>query len=424
MKSLLAINGGKKLIKKIKFKYTNNIGSNEIKAAVKVIKSGKLSGFLGTYSANFYGGQYVKQFENKLKKYFKVKHVITTNSWTSGLVAAVGSLNIEPGDEIIVSPWTMSASATAIIHWNAIPVFADIDKNTFCIDPNSIKKNITKRTKAIMAVDIFGQSCDIKKINQIAKKNNLKVITDSAQAIGSTINGKLTGTCSDIGGFSLNYHKHIHTGEGGILLTNDKDLALRMQLIRNHAESVVKGMGLKNISNMIGHNFRLGEIESAIGMEQLKKLKTITKKRQDDAALLSKELKGLRGLQVPKINKNGTHVYYMYPLLIKSNITGVHRDIIFQALKEEGIPGLVKSYETLHLLPMYQKKIAYGKKGFPWSIARKSITYDKGICPVAENIQENELIALMFQQYDFSKSDLHLIIKAFKKVWSELDNLS
>ena len=424
MKSSLAINGGKKLVKKTKFKESNNFGASEINAAIKVIKSGKLSGFLGTWSPNFYGGKYVKQFESKLKKFFKVKYVITTNSWTSGLVAAVGSLDIEPGDEIIVSPWTMSASATAIIQWNAIPVFADIDKNTFCIDPKSIEKNITKRTKAIMAVDIFGQSCDIKKINQIAKKYNLKVITDSAQAIGSKINEKFTGTCADIGGFSLNYHKHIHTGEGGILLTNDKNLAVRMQLIRNHAESVVKGMKLNDISNMIGHNFRLGEIEAAIGIEQLKKLKTINRKRQSDATILSQGLRDLKGLEIPFINKNGTHVYYMYPLLIKSKITGVHRDKIFKALQKEGIPGLVKSYETLHLLPMYQKKIAYGKKGFPWSIARKSITYKKGICPIAENIQENELIAIMFQLYNFTKSDLLMIVKGFKKVWSELENLS
>ena len=424
MKSSLAINGGKKFFKKLNFKKSNYIGKEEISAALKVLKSGDLSGFLGTWSDNFYGGKYVRKFEQKIKKFFNVKYAVTTNSWTSGLVAAVGSLDIEPGDEIIVSPWTMSATATAIIHWNAIPVFADIDKDNFCIDPNSIKKNITKRTKAIIAVDIFGQSCEINKIKHIAKRYNIKVITDSAQAIGSKMGKNYTGTKSDIGGFSLNYHKHIHTGEGGILITNDKNIATRMQLIRNHAESVVKGMKIKNISNMIGHNFRLGEIESAIGIEQLKKLKAITKKRQNDARILDAGLKNLKGLVIPKVNKNGTHVYYMYPILIKSNEIGIHRDKIYKALQYEGVPGLVKSYETLHLLPMYQKKIAYGKKGFPWTIGRKSITYKKGICPVAENIQENELIAIMFQQFEFSKNDLQLIIKAFKKVWSELDNLS
>jgi len=423
MKNKLAIHSGAKIIKKLHFKKYNTIGKEELKAAREVIKSGVLSDFLGTHSAKFLGGKKVKEFENTCKKYFKKKFVITTNSWTSGLVCAVGALDIEPGDEIIVSPWTMCASATAILHWNAIPIFADINPDTFCIDPDSIKKNISEKTKAILAVDIFGQSCDIKAINKIAKKYKLKVITDSAQAIGSKRGKKLTGTESDIGGFSLNYHKHIHTGEGGILVTDNKNLATRMQLIRNHAEAVVGPMGIKNINNMIGHNFRLGEIESAIGSAQIKKLTNIVKRRQIVAKRLTEGLKNLKGLEVPVISKNNTHVYYMYPLLIKKNIIRKSRKKIFNALISEGIPGLVDSYTNLHLLPMYQKKIAYGKKHFPWSIGRKEITYKKGICPNAENIEDNEFIALMLQEFDFSNSDIDKIISAFKKVWSEIKYL-
>lgn len=422
-KGHLAILGGKKTILKKDFKKNNFIGVEEQEAAKKVIKSGVLSDFLGAWSNKFYGGYEVKRFESACKKFFKKKYVITTNSWTSGLVCAVGALDIEPGDEIIVSPWTMCASATAILHWNAIPVFADIKPDTFCIDPESIKKNISKKTKAILAVDIFGQSCDIKAINKIAKKYKLKVITDSAQAIGSKRGKKLTGTESDIGGFSLNYHKHIHTGEGGILVTDNKNLATRMQLIRNHAEAVVGPMGIKNINNMIGHNFRLGEIESAIGSAQIKKLTNIVKRRQIVAKRLTEGLNNLKGLEVPVISKNNTHVYYMYPLLIKKNIIRKSRKKIFNALISEGIPGLVDSYTNLHLLPMYQKKIAYGKRHFPWSIGRKEITYKKGICPNAENIEDNEFIALMLQEFDFSNSDINKIISAFKKVWSEIKYL-
>ncbi len=422
-KGRLAILGGKKAILKKDFKKNNFIGLEEQEAAKKVIKSGVLSDFLGAWSKKFYGGYEVKRFESACKKYFKKKYVITTNSWTSGLVCAVGALDIEPGDEIIVSPWTMCASATAILHWNAIPVFADIKPDTFCIDPKSIKKNISKKTKAILAVDIFGQSCDIKAINKIAKKYKLKVITDSAQAIGSKRGKKLTGTESDIGGYSLNYHKHIHTGEGGILVTDNKNLATRMQLIRNHAEAVVGPMGIKNINNMIGHNFRLGEIESAIGSEQIKKLTSIVKRRQIVARRLTEGLKDLKGLEVPVISKNNTHVYYMYPLLIKKKLIKKSRKKIFNALVSEGIPGLIDSYTNLHLLPMYQKKIAYGKRHFPWSIGRKEITYKKGICPNAENIEDNEFIALMLQEFDFSNSDIDNIIYAFKKVWSEIEYL-
>ncbi len=419
----LAILGGKKLILKNNFKKNNFIGIEEQKAVKRVIKSGILSDFLGSWSPKFYGGHEVKRFEKACKKFFNKKYVITTNSWTSGLVCAVGALDIEPGDEIIVSPWTMCATATAILHWNAIPVFADIKPDTFCIDPESIRRNISKKTKAIMAVDIFGQSCDINAINKIANKYKLKVITDSAQAIGSKRGKKLTGTESDIGGFSLNYHKHIHTGEGGILVTDNKDLATRMQLIRNHAEAVVGPMGVNKINNMIGHNFRLGEIESAIGSEQIKKLTSIIKRRQKIANRLTEGLKDLEGLEVPVISKNNTHVYYMYPLLIKKNIIKKTRRKIFNALVCEGIPGLVDSYTNLHLLPMYQKKIAYGKNHFPWSIGRKGISYKRGICPNAENIENNEFIALMLQEFDFSNADIDKIIAAFRKVWSEIKYL-
>ena len=211
-----------------------------------------------------------ESLKKNVKKYFNVKHCITVNSWTSGLITAIGAIGIEPGDEVILPPWTMCACAAAILHWNAIPVFADIEKKTFCIDPDSIIKNISNKTKAILAVDIFGHSANMNEIMSIAKKYNLKVISDSAQSPGAIYKGNFAGTIADIGGFSLNYHKHIHTGEGGILVTNDDMLAKKMQLIRNHAEAVMPDMNNADLSNMVGHNFRLGEIECAIGIEQQK----------------------------------------------------------------------------------------------------------------------------------------------------------
>jgi perosamine synthetase len=420
--SKLALHGGPKTINKT-FDPYNTIGEEEKSAALEVIETGILSDYLATWGDKFEGGKKVNEFEDDLAKYFEVDHAICVNSWTSGLISAVGALDIEPGDEIIVSPITMSASATSIIHWNAIPVFADVETDYFCIDPKSIEKNISSRTKAIIAVDIYGQSSDMIEINTLAKKHDLKVISDSAQAPGATYNKKYAGTMADIGGFSLNRHKHIHTGEGGIIVTNNSSYADRMKLIRNHAELIVEDKGQGNINNLIGSNFRFGEIESAIGIQQLKKLPYYIKKRQNVAILLDKGLKDLPFLKTPVVRGRATHVYYYYPLTLDTQSLGVSRSTIMSALLAEGLQGVTKGYQGLHLLPMYQKKIAYGKEGFPWSINNNNISYEKGICPIAEKLYDQTFFALQLCLFSLTEDDLMLIINAFHKVWDNLDSL-
>lgn len=420
----LALLGGRKTIE-APFQLYNSIGAEEVAAAKAVVESGVLSKFLGRWGSDFLGGPKVKEFERDCEAYFGVKHAITVNSWTSGLIAAVGALGVEPGDEIIVTPWTMCASATAIMHWNAIPVFADIDPETFCLDPKSIEANITPYTKAIMSVDIGGHSADIDAINAIARKHKLKVISDTAQAPGALYHGKYAGTLTDIGGYSLNYHKHIHTGEGGILVTNDDALADRMRLIRNHAEAAVGDMGLADISNMIGHNFRLGEIECAIGIEQLKKLAGFVDSRQRAAARLNDGLKGLAGLRTPVVKPDCTHSYYMYFMVVDDAVTGVSRNRIFEALVAEGVSGLSTTFANIHLLPMYQRKIAYGSRGFPWTsdICRREVSYAKGICPVAEGLHDRSYIGFQMCMHQMSDVEIDLMAEAFQKVWANLDAL-
>jgi dTDP-4-amino-4,6-dideoxygalactose transaminase len=276
-----------------------------------------------------------------------------------------------------------------------------------------------------MVADIFGQSADIDELMAIAAKHGLKVISDTAQAPGALYKGKHAGTVAHVGGYSLNYHKHIHTGEGGILVTNDDEIAERLQLIRNHAEVVVGDKGVTNLSNMIGHNFRLGEIECAMGIEQLKKLGKFVQSRQALANRLTEGLKGLRGLRTPVVKADRTHVYYIFPMILNIEELGVGRDQIHAALQAEGVT-VSKRYQNIHLLPMYQKKVAYGSQSFPWTsdICHRDVSYSKGICPVAEKLNDSTYLGFGMCVYDLSEQDVDQIIRAFKKVWKNLGHLT
>lgn len=418
----LALNGGMPVCKKLD--PFNTIGKQEINAVTKVLKSGKLSGFFAKKDNGFLGGEKVIEFEKKICNYFNVKYAIAVNSWTSGLQTAVGAIDIQPGDEVIVTPWTMCATVSSIVSWLGIPVFADIDRDTLNISVKSIKKVLSKRTKAIMLADIHGLSADMDEIKKIAEKHNLKIICDTAQSPGAKYKGAFAGTLGDIGGFSLNYHKHIHTGEGGVLVTNDDYLANRCRLIRNHAECIVTDKS--NLSNMIGSNYRMGEIEAAIGIEQLKKLNKIIKNRQKIAKVIIDIVEDFNFISIPKVPKECTHVYYVLPIIYDESLTGISRKKFVNALKAEGLGDIVfEGYSNIHLLPMFQKKIAFGKEGIPWksNFYKKEIDYKKGICPVAEDLHDNKFVCFCCCMLDGSEKDLKKLKKIFLKVLSNISEI-
>ena len=409
-----------------KLKNYNTIDRKEISVVNKVMKSGNLSLFLADTKKDIKGngpdgGKYVRKLENQVQKYFNVKYAIAVNSWTSGLICCVGSLQLEPGDEIILPSWTMSACASVILHWNCIPVFSDIDKNTFCIDPVDIEKKISQKTKAIMAVDIFGQSSNISKLKKLAKKYKLKIISDSAQAIGSKYKGKYSGTLADIGGFSFNCHKHIQTGEGGIVVTNDFKLYKKCKLIRNHAETTVGNPKKKSdLINMIGENYRMCEIEAAIATEQLKKLKKIIKDRQSVAKNFINNLKSLPGINIPKTPAYNTNVYYILPLLIKEGTLKISRSKLVEILNKNKIHCFMNGYINVHKLPIFKYKIAYGKAHHPWSLTKngKLMNYNKCKLHYSEKYNDNEFLGIEICMYKFEIKNINHITKKFKKIWS------
>lgn len=416
-KSDLAYFGGKKTIDKPLKRY-NSIGKEEMAAVQSVIASGVLSSYVASWGNDFLGGPQVQQLEAEAQRLFNVEHAIAVNSWTSGLICAIGALDVSPGDEIIVTPWTMSATVAAILHWGCIPIFADIDVNTFMLDSHSVENKITEKTKAILSADIFGQSDNYFALRKLADAHNLKIVSDTAQAPLAHTKHGFAGTISDIGGISLNYHKHIHCGEGGIIFTKDAELALRMKLIRNHAESCVGDAGLTNLGNMIGYNFRLGEMESAIAREQLKKLPKIVKRRQEIADKITRNLCSYDGLKVPKPVSGNEHVYYVYPILIDTAKLRIGREEIVELLEAEGVEGMMKGYVNCHLLPGLVNKTAYGSKGFPWSLNPDvEYSYGKGLCPVAEELHNNTFLGFEMCMLELEEEELDLIIAALKKVF-------
>lgn len=425
----LAINGGKPVRTKL-FPAYNTIGEEEKRAVMKVLDSGNLSQFLGAWHKDFYGGPTVQQFEKNWATTFGNKYAISVNSNTSGLFTAIGALGIKPGDEVIVSPYTMSASALAPIIYGAVPVFADVNYDNFGLDPESIERCITPRTKAILVVHIFGNPARMDEIMAIAKKHNLYVIEDCAQAPMATYKNKYVGSFGDIGIFSLNYHKHIHTGEGGIVVTDNDNIAERIYLIRNHGENIVEPKGVKDVFNTYGFNYRMTEMEAAVGIEQLKKLPKLIDERIQNAAYFAAEISKINGLVAPLVDEGSKHVYYLQAFKFKKHVLGIDRNVFIEAIKAE-IPSAVLREDTpligagyvkpLYLQPLYQQRATHC--AFNCEKYKGTVDYSKGICTNAEMLHFEELFTHEYMRPGMRKSDMDDVIAAFHKVVENINEL-
>lgn len=324
MENKIALYGGSPVRSK-KDKQEFFIGTQEKKAAIAVIRSGILS--------SFRGGKYVKTFEQNFSSFCGCKFGVATTSGTTALHTAISSIGLNRNDEVLVPAFTFVSSASVILQEGAKPVFVDID-HSFCIDIDDLERKITPKSKAIIVVHLFGNPVDMKGIMEIAKKYSLKVIEDCAQAHGASINGKMVGSFGDFGCFSFFQTKNMTCGEGGMVVTNNEELYKKAKLKREHG-SLQKEDGSWYNYEELGYNYNMTEIQGAIGIEQLKKLPTLNRKRQKNANLYKKLLTNLN-LEFMKEREGSEVVFHNFPVLLPKSLVE-KRGLFVDALKTEGV---------------------------------------------------------------------------------------
>ena len=353
MKRELAINGWKKT-RDIPFepqpgphiRYTDTAPDGSpvyLNAVKRVLGSEILSGYRGNATQAFWGGQNVKRFEKDIEEKFGAAHAIACNSATSGLWMACAAIDLQPGDEVIVTPWSMSCSATVPLLFGAVPIFADIDADTYCLSFEDVKEKITPATKAIIAVDLFGFTFD-ERISELASELGIFVIEDSAQAIGSKRNGVYAGLLGDIGVYSFTQGKHLTAGEGGCCVTNNSLLAAKLALVRNHAEAVTSDAAYKESSmlnsivdaSLVGLNLRMTEIQAAILSVELKELdKRIYSRNKNSERIISRFNRYFKVREIPLHNS-------LYCLPLRFDDKNVNTKYIVDAIAAELVGDRVR----------------------------------------------------------------------------------
>lgn len=354
------------------------ISDKEIKAVVKVLKTGQLA-----------QGPVVAEFEKQVREYLGVKYALAVNNGTAALHCALFAAGVTVGDEVITSPFTFIATVNSILMQGAKPVFADIDES-FNIDPKKVKEKITKKTKAIIAVDLYGNPSNYKELLKISKQHDIKLIADSAQAIGAIYGSKKVGNIADISTFSLYATKNIMSGEGGIVTTNDKKLADKVISFRNHGQNPVTRYEYIEL----GYNYRLTDVLAAIALEQFKNVDKITDKRINNAKKYNELLAGIKGLILPKIEKENRHAFHQYTIRLTEDFKG-NRDAFTAFLKSEGIGFGIYYPVPLHL-----------------SSHLKYLGHKPGDFPITEAFA-NQVVSLPISQ-DLAASDLIKVAKVIK----------
>jgi len=348
----------------------------EIEAVVAVLESGHLSIAAGS------GMPQSEALAKEFADWIGADYCLVVANGTAALHCAVAALGIEPGDEVIVPAHTFIASAMAVLHQNAIPVFVDIDPETYIMDPTKIEERITEQTKALMPVHVYGLPADMEAINQIAARHNLKVIEDSAQAYGALYRGKKTGTLGDVAGFSMCTTKQLMTGEGGLMTTNSKEAYDKASMLRLFGEPAdLRAPDRAYMSHNVGWNYKLPEVVSVLARARLRHLDEYIATTQRNAEYLTQKLQHIEGLTTPKVPSDRTHTYYHYAVQVdprKLNMEiepGKLRDAVLKALVAENVDAMLWQKVPVPAQPLFQNKLAYGR-GCPWRCQGSRVRYD------------------------------------------------
>ncbi len=444
--SKLAVFGGEP-VRKTPFVSIPMVDEDEMNLVVEAVKNLDFSKHSGPYFADiqeilatksidalkypmggyhFLGGRNIRQFEADFSKHFGVDYSISVNSATSGLSVALAACGVSVGDEVITTPMTFTATSSSILLFNSIPVFVDIDPNTFCIDADKIEAAITERTKAILLVHLYGNACNMDKIMAIARKHNLRVIEDCAQSIGTKYKGQYTGTIGDLGVFSFQQTKNIMTGEGGMIITNNPEYAKKCRLIRNHGEgAMLYDQSETDLENIIGCNFRMTELSACLGIAQLRKLTYLNNLRIQNAHKLLTGLRTYTFLEPMKIEEGCEWIPHIIGLKYSEELAGMPRPVFIEALKAEGL-SLTTGYLRLNYEnPTFLHKIAYGKKGYPFvsNDYESTVQYYKGMCPVSEELREKDILCFYQIGYPTTEKDIDDLLLCIEKVIAHKDEL-
>jgi len=351
----LAIDGGKPVRGELLPYGHQWIDEDDIASVVEVLRSDWIT-----------QGPKVDEFERKVARYCGAKYAVAVSSGTAALHTACAVAGISEGDEAITTPMTFSATANAVVYCGGKPVFADIKEDTLNIDPEEIRRRISARTKTILPVDFTGHPADLDEIRNIAKESNLVVIEDAAHALGAEYKGRKIGGLADMTILSFHPVKHITTGEGGMILTDNKDFYQKLKTYRHHGiikSGLDKGPWYYDIDDL-GHNFRLTDLQCALGISQLKKLDRFIARRREIAARYNKAFSEFTEFLTPFESHEVKAVYHLYVIQLKRERLIVSREQVFKALRAENI-GVNVHYIPVHFLSFYQKKSAYKKGDFP-----------------------------------------------------------